>query len=128
MWLASGSLLLGVAIASVAASVRSNSLQQILPSTGSNIDLRDIFRGDVETFSDKPQEVEQPVSKRDLPFTTYNKSLAYSPPSYPSPWGSGAGGWEDAYAKARAIVSQMTLYRVRFTPMMRIQADQICIG
>ena len=32
-----------------------------------------------------------------------------SPPWYPSPWGSGSGGWAQAYTKAQAIVSQMTL-------------------
>ena len=33
----------------------------------------------------------------------------FSPPYYPSPWGTGAGGWEDAYNKARAFVAQLTL-------------------
>lgn len=33
----------------------------------------------------------------------------FSPPYYPSPWASGAGGWGDAYAKARGFVSQLTL-------------------
>lgn len=36
--------------------------------------------------------------------------LAHSPPHYPSPWmNPQAPGWEDAYAKAKAFVSQMTL-------------------
>lgn len=36
--------------------------------------------------------------------------LAYSPPFYPSPWmDPNADGWEDAYAQAEALVSQMTL-------------------
>ncbi|KAI9166567.1 beta-glucosidase [Paramyrothecium foliicola] len=36
--------------------------------------------------------------------------LAYSPPQYPSPWmDPQASGWEDAYAKAREFVSQLTL-------------------
>lgn len=34
---------------------------------------------------------------------------ATSPPHYPSPWGSGAGEWADAYTKARAFVKQLTL-------------------
>lgn len=34
---------------------------------------------------------------------------ATSPPYYPSPWGSGAGEWADAYTKARAFVKQLTL-------------------
>jgi beta-glucosidase len=33
----------------------------------------------------------------------------YSPPSYPSPWMHGGNGWADAYAKAQAFVSQLTL-------------------
>lgn len=36
--------------------------------------------------------------------------LAFSPPVYPSPWmNPSAEGWEDAYAKAKDFVSQMTL-------------------
>lgn len=36
--------------------------------------------------------------------------LAYSEPHYPSPWmDPKATGWEDAYAKAKAFVSQLTL-------------------
>jgi beta-glucosidase len=36
--------------------------------------------------------------------------LAYSPPHYPSPWmDPNAIGWEEAYAKAKDFVSQMTL-------------------
>lgn len=34
---------------------------------------------------------------------------SFSPPYYPSPWGSGAGEWADAYDKARAFVKQLTL-------------------
>ena len=33
----------------------------------------------------------------------------FSPPYYPSPWGSGTGEWANAYAKAQAFVSQLTL-------------------
>lgn len=36
--------------------------------------------------------------------------LAHSPPVYPSPWmDPAAPGWADAYAKAKAFVSQLTL-------------------
>ena len=43
-------------------------------------------------------------------FQLHKRDLAYSPPSYPSPWmDPEAKGWEDAYAKAKAFVSQMTL-------------------
>lgn len=37
------------------------------------------------------------------------QNAEFSPPYYPSPWGSGDGGWESAYAKAQAFVSQLTL-------------------
>ena len=33
----------------------------------------------------------------------------FSPPFYPSPWGSGAGDWAGAYAQAKAFVSQLSL-------------------
>jgi beta-glucosidase len=35
--------------------------------------------------------------------------FATSPPHYPAPWGEGLGDWADAYEKARAFVSQLTL-------------------
>ena len=38
------------------------------------------------------------------------RDLAYSEPFYPSPWANpNADGWQDAYAKAKAFVSQLTL-------------------
>ncbi len=37
------------------------------------------------------------------------ENAEFSPPYYPSPWGSGAGEWASAYAKAQAFVSQLTL-------------------
>jgi beta-glucosidase len=33
-----------------------------------------------------------------------------SPPVYPSPKGTGAGGWAESYAKAAELVAQMTLF------------------
>lgn len=36
--------------------------------------------------------------------------LAYSPPYYPSPWmDPDVDGWQDAYAQAKAFVSELTL-------------------
>lgn len=41
---------------------------------------------------------------------TYDKPLARSEPSYPSPWmNPDAEGWAEAYAQAKAFVSQLTL-------------------
>jgi hypothetical protein len=41
---------------------------------------------------------------------SYPGALATSDPHYPSPWmDPQANGWEDAYAKAKAFVSQLTL-------------------
>lgn len=38
------------------------------------------------------------------------RDLAHSEPHYPSPWmNPTAQGWEDAYAKAKEFVSQLTL-------------------
>jgi beta-glucosidase len=38
------------------------------------------------------------------------RALAYSPPSYPSPWmDPNADGWAAAYQQAKAFVSQLTL-------------------
>lgn len=59
----------------------------------------------------------QTVLGASLPFTDidpstqlHKRALAYSEPSYPSPWmDSKAIGWEDAYEKAKAFVSQLTL-------------------
>ena len=78
---------------------------------GRRLNCRLLRRARNRDFTDPLQLSEQPVLKRvDLPFTgPVQGPLVYSPPSYPSPWGSGAGGWADAYAKARQIVSQMTL-------------------
>lgn len=48
----------------------------------------------------------------DAPFKVQQRQsdLAFSPPSYPSPWmDPEADGWADAYAQARDFVSQMTL-------------------
>jgi len=35
-------------------------------------------------------------------------SYGRSPPVYPTPEGSGAGGWSEAYARARELVAQMS--------------------
>jgi len=41
--------------------------------------------------------------------STGAKSYQTSPPEYPSPWGEGLGDWGEAYAKAQAFVSGLTL-------------------
>ncbi|KAH8668571.1 glycosyl hydrolase family 3 N terminal domain-containing protein [Xylariales sp. PMI_506] len=55
--------------------------------------------------------------------------LAYSPPVYPSPWmNPNAVGWEDAYAKAKAFVSQLTLLeKVNLTTGVGWEGEQ-CVG
>ncbi|KAL8948156.1 MAG: hypothetical protein Q9222_005633 [Ikaeria aurantiellina] len=53
---------------------------------------------------------------------------AFSPPKYPSPWGSGAGNWSAAYQKARAFVSQLTiLEKVNITTGVGWQEER-CVG
>ncbi|KAK0630878.1 glycosyl hydrolase family 3 N terminal domain-containing protein [Bombardia bombarda] len=59
----------------------------------------------------------------------YKRDLATSDPSYPSPWmDPEADGWEDAYAKARAFVSQLTLLeKVNLTTGVGWEGEQ-CVG
>ncbi|KAL8720085.1 MAG: hypothetical protein Q9225_002992 [Loekoesia sp. 1 TL-2023] len=53
---------------------------------------------------------------------------AFSPPYYPSPWGSGAGNWTTAYERARAFVSQLTLLeKVNLTTGVGWQSER-CVG
>lgn len=50
-----------------------------------------------------------------------------SPPYYPSPWGTGAGEWADAYEKAIAFVSKLTLAeKVNLTTGMSIRHEPLC--
>ncbi|KAL8676101.1 MAG: hypothetical protein Q9186_007344 [Xanthomendoza sp. 1 TL-2023] len=52
----------------------------------------------------------------------------FSPPFYPSPWGSGAGNWSNAYDKARAFVGQLTLLeKVNLTTGVGWQNER-CVG
>ncbi|KUI64547.1 putative beta-glucosidase A [Cytospora mali] len=55
--------------------------------------------------------------------------LAFSPPVYPSPWANPeAVGWEDAYAKAKDFVSQMTLLeKVNLTTGVGWEGE-VCVG
>ncbi|KAK3369254.1 glycosyl hydrolase family 3 N terminal domain-containing protein [Lasiosphaeria ovina] len=57
------------------------------------------------------------------------RALATSDPYYPSPWmDPAADGWEDAYAKAKAFVSQLTLLeKVNLTTGVGWAAEQ-CVG
>jgi hypothetical protein len=51
-----------------------------------------------------------------------------SPPYYPSPWGSGGSGWAEAYEKAAAFVSQLTLpEKVNLTTGVGWEEEQ-CVG
>jgi beta-glucosidase len=74
-----------------------------------------------------------------FPDTTYpNATVPYavagaqdgqtSPPEYPSPWGEGLGDWAEAYQKARAFVSQLTLTeKVNLTTGVGWEGEQ-CVG
>ncbi|EOO03200.1 putative beta-glucosidase 1 precursor protein [Phaeoacremonium minimum UCRPA7] len=57
------------------------------------------------------------------------RALAHSEPFYPSPWADpNANGWEDAYAKAKDFVSQLTLLeKVNLTTGVGWQGEQ-CVG
>ncbi|RWA14002.1 hypothetical protein EKO27_g1084 [Xylaria grammica] len=65
------------------------------------------------------------ASRQDYP----SAELAYSEPHYPSPWmNSRAVGWEEAYAKARDFVSQLTLAeKVNLTTGIGWESGQ-CVG
>jgi beta-glucosidase len=50
------------------------------------------------------------LAEADANLQLQRRDLASSEPFYPSPWADpNANGWEDAYAKAAAFVSQLTL-------------------
>ncbi|KAL8809999.1 MAG: hypothetical protein Q9200_002938 [Gallowayella weberi] len=52
----------------------------------------------------------------------------FSPPFYPSPWGSGAGNWANAYEKARTFVAKLTLLeKVNLTTGVGWQNER-CVG
>lgn len=52
----------------------------------------------------------------------------FSPPHYPSPWGSGAGDWASAYTKATAFVTQLTLMeKINLTTGVGWQSER-CVG
>jgi len=51
-----------------------------------------------------------------------------SPPKYPSPWMRGGNGWDDAYTKAKAFVSQLTLLeKVNLTTGVGWEGEA-CVG
>ena len=67
---------------------------------------------DLHASLQQPVETAEAFYKRQAaqPFNSdYDGPIWTSPPSYPSPWGSGAGDWGAAYEKAHAFVSQLTL-------------------
>jgi hypothetical protein len=54
--------------------------------------------------------------------------LQSSDPFYPSPWMNGQGNWSDAYAQAKAFVSQLTLLeKVNLTTGVGWEGEQ-CVG
>ncbi|KAJ9622322.1 hypothetical protein H2203_006540 [Taxawa tesnikishii (nom. ined.)] len=57
-----------------------------------------------------------------------SNSFQRSPPHYPSPWGTGDADWTNAYEKARAFVSQLTLEeKVNLTTGTGWEMDR-CVG
>ncbi|KAI4168312.1 MAG: hypothetical protein LQ343_006479 [Gyalolechia ehrenbergii] len=62
------------------------------------------------------------------PITSQTPGTAFSPPYYPSPWGSGTGDWASAYERARAFVGQLTLLeKVNLTTGVGWQGER-CVG
>ena len=57
-----------------------------------------------------------------------SKANQSSPDGYPSPWGEGVGDWADAYSKAKAFVSQLTLLeKVNLTTGVGWEGER-CVG
>ena len=57
-----------------------------------------------------------------------NSSIPSSRPYYPSPWANGRGDWAEAYAKAQAIVKEMTLLeKVNLTTGTGWESNR-CVG
>jgi beta-glucosidase len=89
--------------------------------------------------TDLPPYAAADQAEAPFPDTTYpNATVPYavagaqsgqrSPPEYPSPWGEGLGDWSDAYAKAKAFVSQLTLTeKVNLTTGVGWQGEK-CVG
>lgn len=62
------------------------------------------------TLADPEKNGEAPKIHLTKRQNSTGNDLAYSPPFYPSPWmDPEADGWQDAYAQAYAVVSEMTL-------------------
>ncbi|KAL8903404.1 MAG: hypothetical protein Q9207_003950 [Kuettlingeria erythrocarpa] len=62
------------------------------------------------------------------PAAAESSETAFSPPYYPSPWGSGSGDWASAYERARTFVSQLTLpEKVNLTTGVGWQSER-CVG
>lgn len=71
------------------------------------------------TILPHPSKQQDGNSTAPFPAATYPDAISpdpaaqenaeFSPPYYPSPWGSGSGDWANAYAQAQAFVSQLTL-------------------
>ncbi|KAL9026121.1 MAG: hypothetical protein Q9196_005168, partial [Gyalolechia fulgens] len=62
------------------------------------------------------------------PATSPTSGTAFSPPYYPSPWGSGTGDWASAYGRARAFVGQLTLLeKANLTTGVGWQSER-CVG
>src|SRR3954467_14649273 len=79
-------------------------LNSTIPTLGLNPYLQSVLQQPVES----PEAIYRRQAAQ--PFNNdYDGPRWTSPPSYPSPWGSGLGDWGTAYEKAHAFVSQLTL-------------------
>lgn len=71
---------------------------------------------------------QQALTAKQIFANSTTSGLAFSEPFYPSPWMSGEGDWADAYAQARAFVSQLTLLeKVNLTTGVGWEGEQ-CVG
>ncbi|CAO1599979.1 MAG: hypothetical protein LQ349_001251 [Xanthoria aureola] len=86
-----------------------------------------VFSQDGNTTAPFPNSTYSNAASSD-PATAAFTGPAFSPPFYPSPWGSGAGDWASAYERARAFVAQLTLLeKVNVTTGVGWQSER-CVG
>ncbi|KAL8660830.1 MAG: hypothetical protein Q9202_006157 [Teloschistes flavicans] len=94
---------------------------------GALLVVANLVQGDSNTTAPFPNAT---YSNATSPDPSVGQSLgpAFSPPYYPSPWGSGSGNWASAYERARAFVSQLTLLeKVNITTGVGWESER-CVG
>ncbi|KAI4242840.1 MAG: hypothetical protein LQ352_007160 [Teloschistes flavicans] len=94
---------------------------------GALLVVANLVQGDSNTTAPFPNATYSNATSPD-PSVGQSLGSAFSPPYYPSPWGSGSGNWASAYERARAFVSQLTLLeKVNITTGVGWESER-CVG